>query len=88
MRATLPIDYTTSIDRTACLLQVKVIKGQDSFLKYKSSEPLTRHLCNTCGCQMFGELSGDTPNIVSVLDCIRCTLLTTVVSACLPNSTA
>jgi hypothetical protein len=46
--------------------QVKVVKGQDSFLKYKSSDPLTRHMCDACGCHMFGKLEGDTPNIVSM----------------------
>ena len=43
-----------------------MVKGQDSFLKYKSSDPLTRHMCNACGCHMFGKLEGDTPNIVSM----------------------
>ena len=46
--------------------QGKVFKGQDSFLKYKSSDPLTRHMCDACGCHMFGKLEGDTPNIVSM----------------------
>ena len=43
-----------------------MVKGQDSFLKYNSSHDLTRHLCNTCGCQVFGEKAGDPPNIVSL----------------------
>ena len=60
MNACAQHDVTLSIAQ-----QVKVIKGQDSFLKYKSSDPLTRHMCDTCGCHMFGELSGDTPIIVS-----------------------
>ena len=59
---------TDTLPHNAVLVsaQVKVVKGQNSFLKYKSSDPLTRHMCDTCGYHMYGELSGDTPIIVRV----------------------
>lgn len=65
-----PVGRPTSKKHTMNIVlvpvQVKVVKGQDSFLKYKSSDPLTRHMCDACGCHMFGKLEGDTPNIVSM----------------------
>lgn len=45
--------------------QVKVVKSEGTFLKFKTSEALTRHMCSTCGCHMFGQLGGDSPNVVS-----------------------